>query len=453
MRLSKVIAVTIFVYVFLMLCSNILFSHLVFDEGYNLQVPLLLHTKGMYATFDAVFDSHITTGWPVLLPAALLVHFSWWAPRLVILIYTLVLFWLLVRYVYTSLTQFMVFLIMFSLIPLSNLFSTHILGELPAFVWMTAGYILLEKKRFQQAGICIGLAVITKNSAVFALVPLVLSMIISDTSKHVSLRSSIRFFIFLLIPIVLGEIVRFSSLGSVQAYIQNVSNYTTFVHSQTHVHVDLIVSRFKILGEIVGFSPLLLILFLVFAFIGALRFGTLVGFYIALYGVFYGLYYLFLGPNTFYRTFFPILLSAAVCLPYWSKSRFGFFVIVFSIFLWSCGLIGQRKLYSNPSFLIENSLFIEYRRVPTFSKDTLLKDQLNIVHVLKDKTISGIGWHNAPELSYLLNKRIYRDYSNKSSCYIITGYIEPAEQEGVLRFMSMLYYKNTYYRVYKKNGC
>jgi len=453
MRLRAVIAVVVFLSVILTLSTNLLFSHLVFDEGYNLQVPLLLHTRGNYATFDGMYDSRITTGWPVLLPAALLVHFSWWAPRTVILVYTLVLFWLLVRYVYTSVTQFMVFLIMFSLIPLSFLFSTHVLGELPAFVWMIAGYILLEKKRLQSAGICIGLAVVTKNSAIFALIPVVLLMVISIRSKHTSIGDSIRFVVSIFLPILFGEMLRFVSSGSVQGYTQSVTDYITFVHSQSHVHIDLIAHRIITLGEIVGFSSWLLILFIVFACIGVHRSGRYSAFLIALYSLLYGLFYLFLGPNTFYRTFFPILLGAVVCIPFWNKSRFGFFVITASLFLWSYGLIGQRKLYSNPSFLIENSLFIEYRLIPTFSKDKLLKDQLDLVHVMKDKTISGIGWHNAPELSYLLNKRIYRDYTNSSSCYIITGYIEPVEQEGVLRFISILYYKNTYYRIYKKIGC
>ncbi|PJE62899.1 hypothetical protein COU88_02460 [Candidatus Roizmanbacteria bacterium CG10_big_fil_rev_8_21_14_0_10_39_6] len=435
------------------LISSVLFSHLVFDEGYNLQVPLLLHTTGAYSTFDSVFDNHITTGWPVLLPAALLVHFSWWAPRLVILIYTLVLFWLLVRHVYASNTQYILFLITFSLIPLSFLFSTHVLGELPAFVWMTAGYIFLVKRRFQGAGVCIGLAVVTKNSAVFALAPVALSMIISDTSKRISIRDCLRFITSFFIPIMFGEILRFSALGSVHAYMQNVSDYLSFAHSQTYVHLDLITNRLKNLGEIVGFSPWLLILFLMFAFIGALRFGTLVGYYIALYGISYGLYYLFLGPNSFYRPFFPVLLSAVVCLPFWNRSRLGFFVIVSVITVLCIGLVRSRETYSSAHFLENNSLFIEYRRVPIFVEDTLLKDQLDIVHILKDKTVSGIGWHNAPELSYLLDKQVYRDYSTKTSCYIITGYIQPLEQEEALRFISTLYYKNTYYRVYKKNGC
>ena len=197
----RAFTIGLFIFVMSSFLSSVLFSHIVFDEGYNLQVSLNMWNYHSYATFDKVFDEHISTGWPLLLPTSILVSFSWWAPRLVVLVYTLIFFILIVRYVYTSQTMFIIFLLFFSVIPLSFLFSTHVIGELPAYVWVVAGYILLEKKRYDLAGACIGLAVITKNMAVFAVVPAAFFVMTQYKSEQINMRSilSFLFFFFLLL--------------------------------------------------------------------------------------------------------------------------------------------------------------------------------------------------------------------------------------------------------------
>ena len=148
-----------------------------------------------------------------------------------------------------------------------------------------------------------------------------------------------------------------------------------------------------------------------------------------------------------------MIFSAVVCIPYWYKARLGFFGIVVFFIVFIFGLLHAQKTYATTRFLETDSLFIEYRHVPHFAPDRLLNAQLHTARVLKNKTVSGIGWHNAPELSYLLNKNIYRDYRTRDSCYVVTGYIQPLEQEEVLRGSSSIFYKDEYYRVYKKNGC
>lgn len=454
MRLTiRIFIIGLFVFIMSSFLSSILFSHLVFDEGYNLQVSLNMWNYHSYATFDKVFDEHISTGWPLLLPTSILVSFSWWAPRLVVLIYTLTFFILIARYVYTSQIMFVFFLLFFSIIPLSFLFSTHVIGEMPAYVWIVASYILLEKKRYDLAGACVGLAVITKNMAVFAIVPVVYFMITWYKSENVGIRNFLKFFLFFFLPILCGEIFRLSMLGSVHAYFQNVFDFALFAHSQTSVHADLIIQRLNMLHSVFGYPPWLLILFLCFSYFGAFRFGTKAGKLIALYGAVYGLYYLLLSPNSFYRPFFPVILGAAVSIPYWYRVRLGFFGIFIFFIVCIFGLLHAQKTYTTARFLETDSLFIEYRLLPLFTPDRLLNAQLHTARVLKDKTVSGIGWHNAPELSYMLNKHIYRDYRTHDSCYIVTGYILPLEQEEVLRGFSSLFYKNEYYRVYKKNGC
>src|SRR5256885_11317293 len=84
---------------FVEILTRVFNSFLDFDEGYNLQVSQNLHNHFLYETHLQLFDPRITTGPPILIPAAFLINtLQPLLPRLVMLLYAALGLFLVLKY-------------------------------------------------------------------------------------------------------------------------------------------------------------------------------------------------------------------------------------------------------------------------------------------------------------------------------------------------------------------
>jgi len=138
------------IFIYSQIVSRIFFTPIDFDEGYNLQVSYNLSRDFLnYATFDKLFDTNITTGPALLIPTSLIIDVSHpLLPRVVMLIFAILFIYICQVYMYTNQRQRIIFLFLIMLTPLFYFFSSHILGELPGFVFFLISLLVLVRKKY-----------------------------------------------------------------------------------------------------------------------------------------------------------------------------------------------------------------------------------------------------------------------------------------------------------------
>ncbi|MCC6483598.1 MAG: glycosyltransferase family 39 protein [Armatimonadetes bacterium] len=196
-----------------------------FDEGFNLQIPASLAAGAGYATTAdhlIPFNPVISTGPPVLAPIALafkLFGTGLWQGRLVMLLYFIGAFALVgctSARLYGKKQATLAVLLALAM-PGVFEFGLKALGELPGVFWLLLGLLLLAQRRPVVAGLCFGLAALTKFLLVMTVAPLlalgVLETAVSWPAVRLPFTFYARAFAGFAAPLIGWEVVQYASLG------------------------------------------------------------------------------------------------------------------------------------------------------------------------------------------------------------------------------------------------
>ena len=215
---------------------------LIYDEAYNLQVPLTLLNEQRYDTIYHVrsFDglTTITTGPIVLIPVFWVFKFlsvGVLQARLVQFIYIVALIVLLWSQFVKNYNRFIglaLLLILYST-PEFDLTLT-VLGELPALLFIFLGMVLLENGsvKHKTIGILVmGFSVLTKLYFLLVLFPLLAFITNKALQEKVPIRDLIKRLLItstlFLLPLIFAETVKFAILGfeAYKAYIAELIQF------------------------------------------------------------------------------------------------------------------------------------------------------------------------------------------------------------------------------------
>jgi len=263
--------------------AYVLFGHVEFDEGFNLQIPASLISRGSYSTtYDGGkdFDPVITTGPTVLLPiyiVFLILEIGLYQSRFIILLYFVGML-LTVLYVSNKLSGVIgsvYSLLLLGSLPLIFYFGLRILGEVPAVFFFLLGLIFLERGRSFIGGIFFGMSVLTKFTFLISILPLFILFILEFLSTTPSQRKSgISYYLLLAIGFVLPnfvwEFVKVITLG-IAGYEKNLRELLNLFISNSGIRSTVastsFLDRIDTLSMPFTYIPpvlLLVILFLLF---------------------------------------------------------------------------------------------------------------------------------------------------------------------------------------------
>ncbi|MFH0863905.1 MAG: hypothetical protein V1858_02375 [Candidatus Gottesmanbacteria bacterium] len=415
-----------------------------FDEGVFLQVSTNLRYHLTYASFERLFDYNITTGPTVIIPASLFVNTILpFLPRLVINIYVIVLLWLLLKHIYILDNQKIIFLVLVLFTPLFFFFSTHVLGEIPALTLLIFSYYFFTKKKYFLTGIFIALSVLTKNIFFISIIPIIIvwfMQVITNKDYNKQIQNlSIIIAGGLMILILWNLYILISIQFNLPKFIEIWSSTIIFNGSLSHPNPLAFYDRLRMINYVFFLNPILFITIMLFIGIYVLftKSKKEIIFFkmVALFQLFFSLYFLFICSTNWYRYFFPSILSFIIIIPYFltvflkklNKNKIVLLLLFISIFIVDSFI--ERKRLNNPAInltkLVEqNLLFVGESKTPYFKENLLLKKQketANFVNISIPyvKKISGIGIYRAPEISYLTGRPIGRDPENDNADYII----------------------------------
>lgn len=230
-----------------------LHAEMEFDEGYNLQTPYYLSRGEGYRTSSGgLFDSYITTGFPVLIPIAI----GFWGSeaglfqaRLVMILYLLIFFcgtYLLFSKI-TSRTTALASLLSLLLLPDLFGFGLKVLGEVPGAVFVLFAVLLLDKRRYFLSGALLALAGLTKLVYLIALGPVGLWFLIElikarQAAQQVQgqvIRGAANLSIGFLLPIIGWESLRLFHLGFEGYRASLLHTGQMFLRFQVNSHMGL----------------------------------------------------------------------------------------------------------------------------------------------------------------------------------------------------------------------
>ncbi len=464
-----------------------------FDEGYNLQISYHVQKNLFdYRTFLTKFDPQITTGPTVLIPASLFINDNVsLLPRIVMVVYAVLFICICLHFIFRTLLQKVIFLFSLNAVPLFPLFSVHILGELPGFVFLILALLLLQKKRFILSGIMLGLSIVTKQVYLFGVIPfiglLMNTVTLEYTTKKKGLKNRHRFnylkhvvkmwsfgffSVFIVWLLYIFTSVGFSSL----TMIQILDRYESTMRILATNRPMLLIKRldmFSYIFSIPGITFALLILCVAFFCMYKMRrtypLISALAFYVSVYTIFF----LFMGSTYWYRHFFPVMLAISIVLPFFitsllfSKNEKHFIalgiigvIILINIGLYKLVILRTVSIDHEKRITIEQNLLFTFEQ-PFFPRlDSRLNGQLHTAAYIKDNiekkdSIAGIGWWNAPEIQYLARREIKQNPSQKEVTYIITHFY--GETLGMYDYLYLkqipktLIYKTDGYALYQKH--
>jgi hypothetical protein len=461
--------------VLLVLCALTLLTHaqwaaLDFDEGYNMQIPLHLAQTGSYATYDQVHDPKITTGWPVLAAAALLINTE--SPdvsvRYVTLVYSVLLILLVGVFLLKTTAQRMVFLAGTFVVPLFYLFATSLLGEIPALTLTVAALILWSRKHYFVAGILMAMAVMTKQTYALVVVAMLIEAVISQVkySKPMARQTGwIPFIGAFLCMHGLWALYQMVTVGSFANYLQLVNAAADWARSQTSPRPDLIQSKLHMISQILHIDSTILLGMSTLAAYQSLRmWATYTIRVLSILMVGWMIYILTLGATAWYRHLFPplsiLLIVMAHHVQYLKGASINSKYILLLIL--PVALSIQSLVFHNPldhfAYLTraQNLLFLDHRNRPYLRPKQILLHQQQAASFIKSiphaQVIAGLGWYNTPQLAYLANRRISRD-PTRADYVIVDIYARYLNEQGVEDFMKKypfksLVFENPSYAIY-----
>ncbi len=354
-----------------------MFGALDFDEAYFLQVAWHIWHYGVYGSFYQLFDPSITTGPTVILPASLFIPVHPLAPRMIMVMYGIALIVTVYRWYMLSLLHVLTWLLAIMVLPHAPMYLTHVLGEIPGLFFVVIGYVACLKKRLIWGGLLIGLAILTKQLYILAIIPLVLTR-------------QWKVAIVALIPTALWQILLCAWTPG--------DGYGGITRALAWPRPDMFMLRLSMIGRELHVSPLVWLLasYMIWTY-GATQKRTQA---LSMFCWTYGTYYLLLYSNYSYRTLFPLLVATVIIgVSLLSRRHTLALLITVSIF-----------------FIIFRPQEIE---IVTYHQQKELGD---FVHS-REGVISGCGWQSAPELSYLAQRRINREVTGSTQYYITTRHV------------------------------
>lgn len=459
--------------IFIAIVIRIFNSFIDFDEGYFLVVAQHFHDQLSYSSNTMLFDPLISTGPTVILPAALLVSFNNpLLPRLVMLIYSFSLIIMVLKFSNYSFRQKIIYLILLFFTPLYFFFSSHILGEIPAFAFFFTSLVFLTKKKFLPAGFFLGLALLTKSNYLLA-IPIVMIYLLI---RHSSVKTILGTFLSILLPILIWQLVHLASFSfQIQSYIDSLFNFFQYFINYTGMSpLSIISNRINMFEYVFTLNGYIVIFLILFIFSWTLiqkslnnRLISLVSFF----GLIYFIYYLFVNNTASYRHFLPVVLSLTIVIPSFMEHFLkkltkdylfflGILISVIAINIYTNRLNDYYLQFKKLRLTQQGFIFYDSSIFLPFSPDILLQAQLKTADYIRhripgNRILSGIGWWSAPEISYLSHRKINSDPSLSKNAYFVTDLY--AEIFGTYQMKTLLQFPHRqvfstdmFYNVYQK---
>lgn len=458
----RITVAILIIIVALQIGSRVVNTRLDYDEGFALQISQRLHNSFSYATYQSYFDSYITTGPTVLIPAAFFITSAYpLLPRIVPVIYAAALMYLCWKYIFTTKRQRIFFLILLNITPLFYYFASHVFGEIPAFTYLLASYIVCTKKKYGLSGICFMLAVLTKSAYVFGIIPLLGAIILTDKNPVPAGIHLFRLAVAAAGVFVIWEGYKLAAFHLNIPLFWSTERYTLDAGQFLSAPAPwLLPARLQMISSVFH-VPWFLFTGASFAVAVLVmsRKRTAVTM-LAVFSIVYTMYNVLLGPTEWYRHFFPAVLSLSVIVPVFLDSQRS------KLLLFALALIAALALYNatlpaDPDFRLNQNLNFDNENLfPVLKKDPILTTQFATAdfirnHIPATEGISGSGWWNAPEISYLLGRPIDRMPYRAQNRYLITDMfgitIAPIITNLIRQYprTTILFNQNSY-TIYKK---
>jgi hypothetical protein len=468
--ISSILIIFLLLFIYLQIATRIMFSPVDFDEGGNLLVSVSLHSTHFlnYSTFDALFDPQVSTGPTILIPAALLINNNNpLLPRIVMLIYAVIFIFICLKYLFNTKVQQIIFLVLITLTPLFYFFSSHVLGELPGFVFLLLSLLVLKNHKYFLCGLFFALSILTKQIYIFSLIAILflyfstqqlyIRLIIFRTLKISSGTLSILGFWFFYIYAASGF--------SLMRYFEILNKNSEFVRMLAQPSLKLIDQRLAMIEYVFTVNGLILLLIVIIVcvyIINKSRKGNQIAAALASYCLFYSIYYIFQGSTFWYRHFFPAVLAFITIFPFFIDNVYRKNNVK-QILLTTCIILlillnalnylyTKAPLVADQKLIEQNLIFYNERIFPPLTFDQLLKSQIQTAEFIKknipnNNNFSGISWWNALEIQYLAKRRITRDPFLKNIKYIITDYYGQLLKPEDYEYLSLIKNKKKIFSV------
>ncbi|HRN69626.1 MAG TPA: hypothetical protein PLS49_00445 [Candidatus Woesebacteria bacterium] len=460
-------------FVILQVISHMVNTHIDYDEGYNLQVSLLLNLYNVYSTFDTIFDPYITTGPTVLIPSALFIYPKFpLLPRIVTVVYSFILLFLLYRKLQSD-RQKIFFLTMLNFVPLFYFFSSHILGEIPSFTFFILSIIYFQKKRYIVSGIFLAFAFLTKSIIIIGIASIIYLILIdyfNNKNLGKCIHKALKFILGLSLPLLLWQgYILFSSNFEISTYISIINNSLLIQSQKSSMQFSLYPARFEMILYVFNIHAVIFLLISYVIAISILIHKKLKNNFFSSISIFFLVntsYFILFGATNWYRHFFLSVLALFILISYLVGKvtvihMRNMFILIFllSHIIFNITSNQLKQIYVKKR--IEQNLIFDFEHMlPIFYKDNMLVAQLDMARFIENyiedyNLISGIDWWNAPEISYLTQRRINRDPKSTKVTYLIThlyGELLDTKKTNIIKNRTdiRILYKTDRYTLYNK---
>ncbi len=459
-QIGKVVIIGLFSIIIVNISNRIYSSPFDFDEGVGLGLVKNILLSGKYSTYEAIFDPVITVGPTVYFPAALtLLSGNIFFPRIVILIYSLVLLFVVFKSYLENQNSKILFLCLVCLTPYYYYFSSHVLGEIPAITFSLIGLLYLSQKKYLLSGTFLILAIMTKNIFLISIFPAI--YLLYSQRKNLCVKNIIIFLLPFFIITALWELYRLQNFHySFNGYANNLYQMFRYNKGLSRSHPELFMERISMLDGAFGLNGFVFlistILISIYCFIKNhnILIKSLIVFTIT-----YLIYFFILGSTTWYRHFFPTIILFVIAISsIIDKIRFSKYSLIPILVVI---LVGKLILIDNSKYIFQQNLLPLFDQTGKrlFLKSPLLAEQLEtakyISSSLHNEKISGVVWYNAPEISYLSGKQIHRTPEDRGNMYLISHpfgrLLVPEVDARISKYpFKESVFETSFYKIYKK---
>jgi len=212
------------------------------------------------------------------------------------------------------------------------------------------------------------------------------------------------------------------SLGK---YFDNLYQFVRYNKTITRIHPEYFLGRIQMLNGTFSFNGFLVLISMIsISVYSFLKSNNYLLKSVSVFTLIYIAYYFLVGSTIWYRHFFPAVVFFIIILTdLISTTRLSKLSLVPVIFTLCVGLIFP---LDTSKYLYQQNLLPLFDQMGDrlFDKSDILNQQLEtanyISSFLPNEKISGVVWYNAPEISYLSNKQIFRVPEDKDVSYLIS---------------------------------
>ena len=479
---------------------------ILFDEGFNLQVPIELLNNGKYQTFydgAKLFNPLISTGPTVLIPISLVfkgLGVGIVQARIVNLLYFIGTIVLIILFSKNGFSKYQGWFTLFLFLSVPEIFTfgVTVLGEIPSIFFLLLAAWFFEKKRNIICGLFLGMAVLTKFILILSIAPVVIMLGLDIWKQRQSWLKSVKFYALVLlssaIPIAAWEATKLITLRK-SVYLQDLRTFYYFFKSSSGTSGINPIEQFLAHKESLTipynhFLPVdivVILLFVVVLFAGYVTLNQSVcsaRTFLYLYAVIHVGWWLFFSNQGIWRHLMPgylvFLFFIGEFLIFCSNYLIKYLKVFFSrYFIWqrvwlnsfllSTGLFSLILLYTFPTLANQYRLLTQ----DLATNGLILKDQHTFATKLKDIINSGgsvgtWGWFQNPEISFLcqcnftnienpdrLNDLIRLSAENKPT-YLIKSNIQddflPGIWDGEKVYAGEMLFNKAGYQLYRFQG-